>query len=95
MARTDNIIIDLSSIDSGRALHEVLHAALGFPEWYGHNWDAFWDGITGLVEMPARLQFLGWTIFEARLPHDARYLRAALTDMSAQYPEWAAEVSYE
>jgi ribonuclease inhibitor len=95
MTRTDNVIIDLGSINSARTLHEVLHTALGFPEWCGHNWDAFWDAITGLVEMPARIEFLGWAIFEERMPNDARILHAALTDMSADYPEWAAEVIYK
>ena len=94
MARTNKIIIDLGSIDSRQALHEALSAALAFPGWYGNNWDAFWDAITGLVEMPEKLHFSGWTAFEARLPDQARHLHVALKEMSEKYPESASEVSY-
>lgn len=24
-------------------LHERIRVAFDFPEWYGENWDAFWD----------------------------------------------------
>jgi len=24
-------------------LHERIRTAFNFPEWYGKNWDAFWD----------------------------------------------------
>lgn len=24
-------------------LHERIRLSLDFPEWYGRNWDAFWD----------------------------------------------------
>ena len=24
-------------------LHEKIRKAFNFPEWYGKNWDAFWD----------------------------------------------------
>ncbi|WP_268800413.1 barstar family protein [Pseudomonas huanghezhanensis] len=37
---------------SAEELHCVLRGALGFPGWQGCNWDAFWDAITGLIEMP-------------------------------------------
>ncbi|MGN6151144.1 MAG: barstar family protein [Lysobacteraceae bacterium] len=94
MARTHKIIIDLGSIDSKQDLHEALSAALTFPGWYGCNWDAFRDAITGLVEMPEKLHFPGWTAFEARMPDEARHLHAALTEMSEKYPESASEVSY-
>jgi RNAse (barnase) inhibitor barstar len=35
--------IDLATVRDKRALHERLAAALEFPDWFGHNWDALAD----------------------------------------------------
>jgi RNAse (barnase) inhibitor barstar len=67
---------------------------LVFPGWYGHNWDAFWDAITGLVEMPEVLQLNGWATLKSRLPSDAKLMEECLTDMIHKYPEAASKVVY-
>ena len=76
------IEIDLGEIQTTRALHILLRERLDFPEFYGHNWGAFWDAITGLVEIPTRIKFLNWDKLEQRLNFDARMLRQCLTDLS-------------
>ena len=86
--------IDLSAVGTAGQLHEVLAAALGFPAWYGANWDAFWDGITGLVAMPRRLRLAGWAGLAARLPREAELMRQCLDDMTRMYPAQAAAVEY-
>ncbi|MET8693939.1 barstar family protein [Streptomyces bauhiniae] len=52
------ITIDVSGLSDERALHRVLRRELGFPDFYGNNWAAFWDAITGLVRIPGHLRFL-------------------------------------
>ncbi|WP_436521616.1 barstar family protein [Janthinobacterium sp. GB4P2] len=86
--------IDLIDINSPRQLHAALAAALDFPSLYGMNWDAFWDAITGLVEMPQQLELRGWQAFAARLPHDAAVLQRILARMAQQMPDEAAQVHY-
>lgn len=44
--------IDLKNRDSINSFHSLMKEKLKFPEYYGMNWDAFWDSITGLVKMP-------------------------------------------
>jgi len=65
-------------------LHARLKTALGFPDWYGANWDALWDAITGLVELPAEVVFTGWAGFAARTPETAGTLRRILDRYEAQ-----------
>lgn len=86
--------IDLTHAGNSEELHRLLQNALHFPHWYGQNWDAFWDAITGLVEMPETLRVLGWSSLATRLPRDAQFLRQCLTDMIAQYPLEAPRVIY-
>lgn len=94
-ARVREVSIVLRDVSTPRELHECLRNALTFPGWYGHNWDAFWDAITGLVDMPHRLRFIGWSILEDRLPTEAQKLRECLEEMQMRLPELAACVSYE
>ena len=37
------ITLDLTGCKYLGELHERISAAFDFPEWYGENWDAFWD----------------------------------------------------
>ena len=92
--RREVVEIDLSAATTSRELHRLLARSLDFPDFYGHNWAAFWDAITGLVGMPRRLRLVGWAGMAARLPDEARHLRECLSDAAAQYPQWSAEVEY-
>ncbi|MCX4821987.1 barstar family protein [Streptomyces sp. NBC_01142] len=79
------VIIDVSAARDGRQLHAALSQALGFPAFYGMNWDAFWDAITGLVVMPDHVRFLGWDGLAEHLPREAEALRASLDRYQHQY----------
>lgn len=94
MSRLQLVEIDLRDITSAKELHSLLMVSLNFPGWYGANWDAFWDTITGLVEMPYSVSFLGWAQFSQRLPREAVLLKECLTEMQGEYPQFASDVVY-
>ena len=73
--RKEVVKIDLSSIQTSEELHCLLKEKLGFPDFYGMNWNAFWDTITGMIELPKRLLFTGWNGFSEKLPEDAKILK--------------------
>jgi RNAse (barnase) inhibitor barstar len=75
-------------------LHAQLQEKLQFPAFYGKNWDAFWDAITGLVELPERIRLLGWASFEARFPRDASIMQKCLSDYRQNLGERASEFEY-
>lgn len=94
MTRKALVVFDLTSIGTVRELHLLMAKTLQFPDWYGPNWDAFWDVSIGLVEMPEKLQLLGWNDFETRFPRDAWIMKKCLTELAAEYPANASEVEY-
>ena len=94
MSRPTRVTIDLSDINAPRQLHAALAAALGFPSFYGMNWDAFHDTITGLVDMPRQLELRGWPAFAARLPDEAAILQRSLARLAQDMPAVAARVQY-
>ncbi|RZK27201.1 MAG: ribonuclease inhibitor [Hymenobacter sp.] len=75
--------IDLQQTCTPAELHALLQERLEFPAWYGGNWDAFWDAITGLVEMPSEVRLVGWQNLAAAYPHDIAILR----ELAAEYTQ--------
>ena len=67
-----SVIIDLKEIKSSKDLQNILMDKLGFPDFYGKNWNAFWDAITGLAEMwnnVKRAQRMYWESMKRILPN--------------------------
>ncbi len=88
------IEVDLSQVKNVVELHQVLKDKLGFPDFYGMNWNAFWDAITGLVEMPNKLVLLGWANIEEQIPSDAKVVTELLQDYNTEFKNWRCKVEY-
>jgi hypothetical protein len=52
------IRIDLAGCQDKAGLLERIAAALGFPAWFGDNWDALYDSLADLSWRPGR----GWVL---------------------------------
>ena len=76
------MIIDLGNINTVQELHLKFKTELGFPDFYGMNWDAFWDAITGLVVMPEELIIHNFEALEDSMPSDAEILKQLITDFN-------------
>jgi RNAse (barnase) inhibitor barstar len=83
----EELIIDLSNIQSPQELHLKFKTELGFPDFYGMNWDAFWDAITGLVEMPEEVILKNWKALERRMPSDAEILKSLIANFNRESEE--------
>ena len=88
------IEISLESVSTEAEMHTALKSALGFPSFYGMNWHAFWDAITGLVKMPNELILIGWRSFSFRMPEEARLLKYKLDQYIKEYDN-QIDIRYE
>jgi len=79
-------VIDVSGIWDDETLHEHLSKALGFPGYYGMNWDAFWDCILCDDQscMPHVLKVRGLGHLRQFAPESARKLEACLKDYAME-----------
>ncbi|MDM5326901.1 barstar family protein [Neobacillus sp. CF12] len=84
--RESMVTIDISNVQTANELHLLLKEKLEFPDFYGENWDAFWDAITGLISMPNKLVFIGWSGFEKKLPSDAKIMKQCFIDYNEEFP---------
>ncbi|MFG2817867.1 barstar family protein [Kitasatospora sp. NPDC048365] len=82
---SDVITIDVGLVEDERQLHELLGRELDFPSFYGRNWDAFWDAVTGLVEIPSHLRFIGWARLLENVPRGAAMLASQLDRYRREY----------
>ena len=92
--RATLIEIDVSNVHNERELHELLKNKLGFPNFYGMNWNAFWDAITGLVEMPEILVLLGCQNLKKQIPQYFKIMTELLEDLDREYEELGCKVEY-
>ena len=90
----DIIEIDLSIPNTPIELHRLLKEKLDFPHFYGNNWDAFWDSITGLVTMPKKLIFKNTENLKKNMPEDFRIMKSCLDDMEKMYPKSASKTTW-
>ncbi|NKF50278.1 ribonuclease inhibitor [Shewanella sp. WXL01] len=86
--------IDLSTIKTEEQLHALLSSALSFPDFYGHNWDAFCDSITGLVNLPANIEFTGSQEFRLAMPSSYHQLTTGFTDLKIEHPNINCSVEW-
>lgn len=93
-SKKDNVVINVNNIINARELHELLKSNLDFPDFYGMNWDAFWDAITGLVELPNSITFEGWKHLKKLLPKDTQIISDMFSDMNKMYSTFRCEVNY-
>lgn len=83
-----SITIDVSLIKNSHELHLVLKEKLAFPDTYREEWDDFWDIITCQVELPKKLQFIGWSELERKLPEDSKIMIEYLLEHNQEFPDW-------
>ena len=73
-ARKKYVVINVENIKDSQELHKLLKSELEFPHFYGMSWDAFWDAITGLVQLPEVTIIKVYKILKKDLPQDAEIL---------------------
>jgi len=85
--------IDLGLIVTIENLHETFADRLSFPEFYGKNWDAFWDTITGIVKMPKILNLINWKTFEKTFLKDSLILKKIIKDYNKEVFDKKIEIT--
>lgn len=49
------IILDGKEFTSEKKVHQLLKEKLELPDYYGDNFNALWDCLTGWVELPLKI----------------------------------------
>lgn len=91
-----NIVsIDLNRQESIKQLHTTFKQKLNFPDFYGMNWDAFWDVITGESKMPTNLILYNYKSLGDRFKDSASQLSRIKVDFNKLNPNKQIHFDYK
>lgn len=70
-------IIDFQKIKTPDDLHEYFKTEFAFPDYYGMNWDAFWDCMTELLSnnQSVNIEVRCFPQFENKYPQNAKIMQ--------------------
>ncbi|MES9683947.1 barstar family protein [Gottfriedia acidiceleris] len=83
--------INVSTVRTTKELHSLLKKKLKFPDYYSEDWDSFWEIISGVVELPNKIRFVGWSELERRFPEDSNIMKEYLLEHNQEFPNWKCE----
>ena len=72
--------IDFTNVKNYLEMHFVIREALDWPEYYGCNWDAFWDCLTDMVGRPVHIEILGLDVIERKFGNAAKMMLDTLRE---------------
>ncbi|XRG78768.1 barstar family protein [Rossellomorea sp. GAMAL-10_SWC] len=80
------LYINVSTVRTTKELHSLLKKKLKFPDYYSEDWDSFWEIISGVVELPNKIRFVGWSELERRFPEDSNIMKEYLQNIIRNFP---------
>ena len=64
--------LDFSEVNHIDDIHQIIKNELDFPDYYGMNWDACWDCLTGMVGEPIHIEIIGMEKVQNKFPRHAK-----------------------
>ncbi len=62
----DLYTIDFTNVKYYIEMHYAIRDGLDFPDYYGCNWDAFWDCLRDMIGDPVHIEIIGLDVIERR-----------------------------
>ncbi|MEG1751926.1 MAG: barstar family protein [Clostridia bacterium] len=77
-----------NEFDWAEGFYNVLQKKFGLPDWFGKNVDALWDMLTGFVQTPCEVVFIGFNKKENDYNKNAiSLILDCFIDAMRKYPE--------
>ncbi len=86
MKKRKEYTIDFRNVKYYLEMHLVIRESLEFPDYYGCNWDAFWDCLKDMDREPLRITILGLDIVEKKFGGTAKMIIETLKEFK-HYPD--------
>ena len=65
-------IVDFTKVKYYLEMNAVIWKSLDFPDYYGCNWDAFWDCLTDMYGDPIHIEIIGLEVIERKFGDSAK-----------------------
>jgi ribonuclease inhibitor len=82
-------IIDVGDARTRDELHQILAEALRFPDYYGKDWDAFWDCVRDpeQSDVPRGVVIKGIAALGSTLEREVRIFQECITGLKDERPD--------
>jgi len=64
-------VVDFTNVEYYLEMHAVIVKSLDFPDYYGCNWDAFWDCLSDMRGDPVHIEIIGIEVIERKFVNAA------------------------
>lgn len=73
-------VIDFKGVKDIYGIFEIIAKAMNFPDYFGYNWDAFWDCITDMANLKMHIDILNFDVLKKVSEKDAAVFVDLLKD---------------
>jgi len=88
--------LDFTNVKHYLEMHFVIREALDFPDYYGCNWDAFWDCLTNMIGRPIHIEIIGLEVIERKFDDAAKKMIETLKEFKhCDDDEYVNEIQIE
>lgn len=89
----EKYILDFSGVKTWIDIHAIIEKEFDFPDYYGANWDAFWDCITDFIDSRGLdLEIIGLDKIYSGFKEDVDVFVDSLKDLKHVYNDKYASV---
>ena len=89
----EKYILDFSGVKTWIDIHAIIEKEFDFPDYYGANWDAFWDCITDFIDSRGLdIEIIGLDKIYSRFKEDVDIFVDCLKDLKHIYDDEYANV---
>ena len=74
-------ILDFRNIQYYGEIHKIVKEVMDFPDYYGENWDAFWDCLTDMVGRPINIKIYGLDVIGKKFKGEDKILLDILEEL--------------
>lgn len=88
------VVLDLSDCKYLSELHQRIKVAFDFPDYYGENWDAFYD-LLCMDSKAERIIIIGKSEMSLKLENQLERMCATIEDAKAHLAGFGIPLEYE
>ena len=89
----EKYILDFSGVKTWIDIHAIIEKEFDFPDYYGANWDAFWDCITDFIDSRGLdIEIIGLDKIYSKFREDIDIFVDSLKDLKHIYDDEYADV---
>ena len=82
---TKKYIVDFTNVKYYLEMHAVIEKSLDFPDYYGCNWDAFWDCLNDMYGTSIHIEIIGIEVIERKFGNAAEKMIGILKEFKRDW----------